>query len=724
MFPCFDQPDLKAKMKLRVTAPQDWEVISTTRESSVKAADNDRKLWTFAETPPLSTYLFSLHAGPYAHWNSTAGTIPLRLFARQSMKKYVIPADWFTPTQQGLKFYGEYFAFPYPFKKYDQIIAPDFNAGAMENVAAVTFSERFIHRGPTTREQRENLAEVILHEMAHMWFGDLVTMKWWNGLWLNESFATFMSATSSHDATEYKEAWTSFFHETKSWAYVEDQQVTTHPINGAVPDTDSAMSIFDGITYGKGASVLKQLSFFLGPDKFREGVRLYFKKNAYGNTTLADFIGSLEKASKKDLSNWSKLWLESAGVDTIQVKYECQGTKITSFELHQTPPAGQTAFRPHRTQIGLFERDGTHVQLKKTVTVDYNSAVTPIPTLVGSACPLIAYPNVGDYDYVKVRLDERALFALRDSLSDIADPFDRLLFWPSLFEMVRDGELKPQEYLKIVEQNFPHETDLKIGKQILTTLGARRGSGFNTPIYFLPRTSDADKKAVHEALRKFEDLVWKKVSTSATGSDWLKMSLDGYIDFVQTAEGAEPLALLLEPGRSLKGWAIDQDRRWNIVKRLNSIGYSSSASLLEIEQVRDSSEIGIQAALSAQSSRPDFENKQMWVRRVTDNTMTLSRINAVLRTLLPAWQNSSRWELADQFYVDLPKLIKSRDLELVDTYTSSLMPAVCTPVSADKLDKFINAHGSELPPTVLKDLRSSLQEDQRCVNVRAKAANP
>ncbi|MCC7440834.1 MAG: aminopeptidase N, partial [Bdellovibrionales bacterium] len=353
LFPCFDQPDLKATYLAEVSAPASWTVVSASRETeatdlpAVEGQKGEaRKLWKFPVTSRFSTYIFPLHAGPYKIWTADepatgtveGETIPLRLFARQSLARYVRPDDWFPATRQGFAFFQEYFASPYPFGKYDQLIVPDFNSGAMENVAAVTFSERYVKRGVPTRDDREGLAEVILHEMAHMWFGNLVTMKWWDDLWLNESFATFMAYLAAAEATEFTDIWQGFFDDTKQWAYWEDQLVTTHPIVAEVPDTSQAFANFDGITYGKGASALKQLSFLLSPPKFRDGVRAYMKKHAFQNTAMSDFMDSLSAASGTPLSGWTQSWLRTAGVNTISVDHACEGGKITRFLLTQSAP--------------------------------------------------------------------------------------------------------------------------------------------------------------------------------------------------------------------------------------------------------------------------------------------------------------------------------------------------------------------------------------------------
>lgn len=330
LFPCFDQPDLRASYELIVRAPADWVVVSVNRETSIvefTSETGEQKIWRFPQTPPLSTYIFSLHAGPYHIWEARAGKIPLRLMARQSFAEYVDADQWFLLTRQGLNFYEHYFDIPYPFGKYDQLIVPDFNISGMENAAAVTYAERAISRGQPTRDEREQLALLILHETAHMWFGDLVTMKWWSGLWLNESFATFTSHLAAAEATEFSDAWHSFYLSSKQGAYRADELVTTHPIEMPIPDTGAFFRVFDSITYGKGASVLKQLVHFLGPDAFRLGVSRYLKRHAWQNTVLIDFTGALAEAADVDLDPWVQSWLRQPGLNTVSVDLNAKAGK-------------------------------------------------------------------------------------------------------------------------------------------------------------------------------------------------------------------------------------------------------------------------------------------------------------------------------------------------------------------------------------------------------------
>src|SRR5262245_8314498 len=444
MFPCFDQPDLKASYELTVEVPSEWTVIANTPEREVTSGAG-RSTWRFPPSPVFSTYIFALHAGPYASWSGKAGPVPIRLFARKSLAPYVDHAEWLEVTRQGLAFYGDYFGHAYPYAKYDQIIVPEFNSGAMENVAAVTFSERYVNRSKITEDEKRDRADTILHEMAHMWFGDLVTMRWWNGLWLNESFATWASARAVDGATRFEGSWQAFLGE-KQWAYWEDQLVTTHPIEVPVPDTDQAFANFDGITYGKGASVLKQLSFYLGEDEFREGLRLYFQRYALGNTELADFMGTLAEASGQDLSGWQELWLETPGLNGVEASWTCatdpkSGRRVISrFALMQSPSEWSGVLRPHRTRIGLYSASSCK-RIGDPIPATYAKAETDVAAAIGKPCPDLVYPNDGDYDYVKVTLDPASLEAVRGSITKLGDPMLRQQIWHSLWEMVVDDKL-------------------------------------------------------------------------------------------------------------------------------------------------------------------------------------------------------------------------------------------------------------------------------------------
>ncbi len=698
LFPSFDQPDLKARFTLEAEAPSSWTVVSTTRETKIEDAPGDRKLWTFPETAPLSTYVFSLHAGEYEHWKSTAGAIPLRLFARASLAKYVDPEEWFETTREGLAFYGDYFGVPYPFGKYDQLIVPDYNAGAMENVGAITFSERYVRRGARTRAEREDLAETILHEMAHMWFGDYVTTAWWDGLWLNESFAEYMASLSASKATEYKEAWRSFFIDDKTWAYREDQQPTTHPIEANVPDTEVAFSNFDGITYGKGASALKQLAHLLGEDAFRDGVRLYLSQRAFGSARESDFFSALEQTGNAKLGPWAKDWLETTGVDSVSADWSCADGRLRSLSLAQ---AGKP-LRLHKTQVALYD---AALAPQAAADVLYQDPRTPVPTLAEKPCPALVFPNAGDYDYVKPVLDERSLAAATRSLEEAKEPLLRAMLWHALWDMVRDARWPVTRYERLVLAKIGAEPDFKTAKMVLKTVY----DGFASVLVYDP----------HPQTAAFERLFWDKLSAAPSGGDEQKLWLDAYLATALTPQAQQRLRDLLD-GRGPAGLALDQDRRWDALTRLSALGAPDAPALIDAEAKKDASDKGVKGALAARAAWPDPAKKRARFAELADpaSKESLGDQRAAMAAQLPREQLPLRGRLAPAYFAALPKLAKSKDEEFLGAFASNLAPRQCTRASVAAFDAFLAKHGS-LPPPIVKNVRIARAEDARCVAARA-----
>lgn len=716
MFPCFDQPDIKAKFTMTVVAPRLWQVISTTREAS-RQQRGLQQVWNFPQTAPISAYVFSLHAGPYHKWESRAGAIPLRLFARESLARYVKPEDWFTPTRQGLAFYGQYFDFSYPFHKYDQILAPEFNAGAMENVAAVTFSEHYVKRGSMMREDREHIASVILHEMAHMWFGDLTTMKWWNGLWLNESFATFMSALAMDQATEFKESWVSF-HNEKLLAYYEDQLVTTHPIDGRVADTSAAFTSFDGITYGKGASVLKQLRFYLGKDRFRDGVRDYFKRFAYQNTRLEDFTGSLARASSADLATWSDAWLRQAGVDSLRSEYSCALGRITEFSLYLSGPEGSTVISPraHRTNVAVFAWRGPKIVNVASSIVTVSGEKTKVTALVGRPCPEFVDLNADDQDYVKVQFDAKSLATVRDHYAQIAAPFTRNVMWPILFQMVRDRQISSAQFLDLLTVNFSKESNLKTLESLIADAAGA--------IDYLPLTTSAESERRLALAAKVESVILQKLRSAQPDSDEQKAEFRWLVANTLTQLGRDALVDYLSGKEKLNGLTFDQDRQWLMIVRLSSLGDPRVEPFLAAARKADRSDRGIESALQAEASRPQLDIKRQWWKKIVDNEpMPYSQQRAALRRILPFWQASLREQMAPGYLEAILKLSKSRDVDVAELFAGAFVPLACSESEASKktereIETFVRDRGSEVEPAILKLLRQELQTNQRCLAIR------
>jgi aminopeptidase N len=604
MFALFDQPDLKATYQLNVTAPADWQVVSTTRESAVQAAGSDKR-WTFPTTKKLSAYNFSLHAGPYKVWEDNSGRYPMRLFARQSVAPQVAPADWFRYTRDGIVFFENYFGIPYQFGKYDQLLVPDFLYGAMENAGAVTFAEaRFLHQAKMTTAQRQSLASVIMHEMAHQWFGDLVTMQWWNGLWLNESFASFMGTLATADATEFKDAWQDFYSDGKQAAYAQDQKASTHPVEVPVPSTANAFDNIDAITYSKGASTLKQLRHLLGEDVFRKGVHNYLTKYGYKNARLDDFVGSLAAAAGRDLTPWTRQWLYQAGVNTIAANYSCAKGKITSFRLDQSAAsAALPALREQRVQVATFTRDGQRLVLARNVAVTYAGATTRVPELVGSACPDLVYPNYQDWGFVKVQLDQRSFATARTSLATVSDPLLRSMLWQSLWDGVRDAKLPLNEFIDTALDIVPLEKDYTLLGNMLDHVAASK------------RYLDAMGANNAYALRataRLENMAWNGVQSSKDDDDFQRRWFNHYVDLASSSAALDRLHAILDGKTAVAGLDLNQDLRWAMIRRLSRYDYPGSAALVEAELARDKSDSGQLAALAATVGRPDPATKAAW----------------------------------------------------------------------------------------------------------------
>jgi aminopeptidase N len=746
-FPCFDQPDLKAAFELTVETPPEWQVVSNTLEREVSNIDG-RKSWAFPPTPLLSTYLFALIAGDYVSWKSDAEGIPLRLFARKSLKQYVDAPEWFDITRKGLDFYSVEFGYPYPYSKYDQILVPEFDAGAMENAAAITFTENYVFRTKMTRRSHENRANTILHEMAHMWFGDLVTMKWWNGLWLNESFATFMSSLAASETLPvegmHKEtAWENFFGE-KEWAYWTDQLVTTHPVDLPVPDTAHAFSNFDGITYGKGASVLKQLRYYLGDDDFREGVQRYFQKYALRNTTLSEFMKMLSEASGKDLTAWQELWLMTAGVNSVRAEWTCSADantdatnaagaaaapnapqKISKFELVQSPAENSKILRPHRIQIGLYttkgQKDHETVQLKDTISTSYAGERSAVAEALGKPCPEIVFPNVNDYDYVKVEFDHQSLKELSDHLSMIPDVLTRQMFWNSLWTMVVDGKLSPTAYADLALTQLVSEKDSQVYQEVLRNL-------ISTHLYSAIGFMTKEQRVQY--LPQMEALVFKKMRSSSPGGDAQLIWFHALIEAATTPDTITYLQKLLDGKAKISGLKIDEEVRWSLIETLarnsnalgDPIGFDQAQALISHELTLDPTEMGKKRAIAAEVQIPDPKVKSVWADRIfaaadpkAETPYNSSSLKKAMSNFFIVGQEALGAAFVERYFAMLPQVAQSPDEEYVKFYASAFYPSLCT---QQVIDLTTQALTHVLPATAQKNLLINRQTQQRCLRAR------
>ncbi|RZA33102.1 MAG: aminopeptidase N [Lysobacteraceae bacterium] len=720
MFAVFDQPDLKATYTVTVNAPADWHVVTTTRESGIADASGGKR-WTFPKTKKLSPYNFSLHAGPYQVWEDKSGKYPMRLFARQSVAKQVTPADWFRYTKSGLEFFDNYFGIPYQFEKYDQLLVPDFLYGAMENAAAITFAEGgFLYKAEMTAAQKMRLAEVIMHEMAHQWFGDLVTMKWWNGLWLNESFASFMATLATAEATEFKDAWQSFYQEDKQGAYIQDQKVSTHPIEVPVPSSANAFDNIDAITYSKGASTLKQLRHMLGEEVFRKGVHNYLVKYSWQNAKLEDFIGSLGEAAGRDLSKWTKDWLYQAGVNTITANYSCANGKISAFSLAQTAPSkALPTLREQRVQVGAFKLENGKLVLAKNVPVTYAGAKTNVAGMIGSACPDLVYPNYQDWGFVKVNLDKRSFETARTTLSGVEDPLLRAMLWQALWDGVRDGKLPLNEFIDVALANAPQEKDY-------TLLGDVLGK-VSTSKYYLGAMGLEDgpmRAYARKTSKALEDMAWNGVVANKGNDNFQRRWFSTYMSLASSPEALARLAGMLE-GKGTEGLNISQDQRWAIITRLNRFDVQGAAGLLEAEQARDKSDTGQGAALAATVVRPDPKVKAEWLATVEDlkTKLPFSRLRTAMGSMYPVEQQKLAEQTAGARLAKLPAIDKAAGPVFMRTYAGTMIPASCTPQSVQRLQRAADTM-KDLSAGTRRSLLDTLQEDQRCVAIKKAMSAP
>jgi len=710
MFALFDQPDLKATYQVNVTAPADWTVVSTTRESKVEDTAGGKR-WTFPVSKILSPYNFSMHAGPYKVWeDASSAKYPMRLFARQSVADQVDPAPWFEYTRQGLAWFDDYFGIPYQYGKYDQLLVPDFLYGAMENAGAVTFAEHaFLHKDKMSSAQKHELASVIMHEMAHQWFGDLVTMQWWNGLWLNESFASFMGTLATAEATEFKDsAWQYFYAEGKAGAYIQDQRVTTHPIETPVPSTANAFDNIDAITYSKGASTLKQLRHLLGEETFRKGVHNYLVKYQFRNARLDDFIGSLAEAAGRDLGQWTQDWLYQPGVNTITANYSCKGGKIDGFSLQQTAVPQFPTLREQRVQLALMQKHGKQLAIAKVLPVTYKGAATEVPELKGAACPDLVYPNYQDWGFVKAKLDTRSFATARQDVSKVEDKLLRTMLWHSMWDNVRDGALPLNEFLDTVLVNAAQEKDYVL-------LGDVLGKTSNA-IHYL-RAMAADSAYTRTVIGRLEKMAWAQAKASK--GDFQRRWFSAYLGTAGSKESLDRIAAMLDGREKLAGFTLNQDVRWNMITILNRNAYPGAEARIAAEQTVDKSDSGELAAVAAQAARPDAKVKQEWLDKIGDTQTKLpfSRIRSAMNALYPSAQVALSEQSAAARLAQLPALDKSAGPVFMRAYSATMIPATCTAHSVQRLADTAAANPG-LSDGTRRALLVAHQEDQRCVAIR------
>ncbi|KAA1378338.1 aminopeptidase N [Aeromicrobium fastidiosum] len=647
VFATFEQPDLKATFVFHVTAPSHWAVVSNSPTPEPVAAAEGTSTWHFAETKTMSTYITALVAGEYVSvtdsYRGAYDEIPLGVFCRQSVREHLDADDIFLITKQGFEFFENAFEMAYPFGKYDQLFVPEYNMGAMENAGAVTFRDEMIFRSRQTVAAYESRANTILHEMAHMWFGDLVTMKWWDDLWLNESFAEFAASHASTNATRFTDAWTSFTNARKNWAYRQDQLPSTHPIAADNYDLHAVEANFDGITYAKGASALKQLVAWVGEEDFFAGLRAYFGKHAYGNTQLSDLLVELEAASGRELGDWAAEWLQTSGVNTLRADFETDASgAFTSFSVEQTAIEAYPTLRRHRIAIGLYNRvDGKLVRTERVET-DIRGASTSIDELVGKVQPDLILLNDDDLTYAKIRLDERSFTTLTESIATFEQSLPRALSWGSAWDMTRDAELSGSDFVTLVLAGVGSETDLTAVSSLL-----RQGNSA-VNLYTAPDARQALKARWEAGLNDLVD-------AAEPGSDHQLALVRALASATSTPDRLRSIL-----AGELDGLTLDTDLRWTLVTALARIGDADEAEIAA-ELERDNTISGQENASAARAIRPSTEAKEAaWQIAAVDP----STPNETRRSTAGAFQVSGQGDILEP-YVD-------RYLELASTVVDDM----------------------------------------------------
>ncbi|WP_077192437.1 aminopeptidase N [Streptomyces lydicus] len=698
VFANFEQPDLKAPFTFEVTAPEGWVVLSNGAQEGEAEAGRHR----FATTEPISTYITAVVAGPY-HYVSDSyrrtfadGTeleIPLGALCRKGLAKHFDADDVFTVTKQGLDFFHDHFDFPYPFGKYDTAFVPEYNLGAMENPGCVTFREEFIFRGKVTEASYERRANVILHEMAHMWFGDLVTMQWWDDLWLKESYADFMGAFALVEATRFTGGWITFANRRKSWAYRADQLPSTHPVTADIRDLEDAKLNFDGITYAKGAAVLKQLVAYVGQDAFLEGARRYFKRHAYGNTRLADLLAVLEETSGRDMAAWSRSWLETAGVNSLtpQVTYDAQD-RITELSILQEAAPAHPELRPHRVAVGLYRRqsvfsgsgDAALVRYAH-VEVDVTGPRTAVPELAGLERPELILVNDEDLTYCKVRFDEGSLATLRTRLGDLTDPMARALCWAALWGLTRDGLMPARDYLDLVRRFAGKETDIGV-------LQSLHGQAQTALEYY----SAPDRR--EPAARELAEGARHELRLAEPGSGHQLTWARHFAAVASTPADLQLLKGLLEGTAKIDGLEVDQELRWAFLEPLAAHGVADEA-LIAAELARDDTASGKRHQVRCLAARPSAEVKERaWSDVVESDVLSNALVEATIAGFAQPGQRALLAPFAPRYFAAIERVWQERSIEIAMDVVRGLFPAWLVEQSTlDAADAWLAGHEQAAP---------------------------
>jgi aminopeptidase N len=712
MYPCFDQPDLKATFTLTVTAPDHWQVISNNPVKEKIDLGEKKSKWSFTTTPRISTYITALIAGPYYNVQDEyvgKKKVPLGIYCRKSLAEFLDPEDIFLITKQGFAYFEKVFGLEYPFEKYDQIAVVDFNWGAMENAGAVTFLERLlVFRSKVTERMYNARANTILHEMAHMWFGNMVTMKWWDDLWLNESFAEWSSYLAMVEGTRFKNSWTGFNQERKNWAYRQDQLVSTHPIVSDMKDIDTVAGNFDGISYAKGASVLQQLVAHVGRDNFILGLQRYFTKHAFKNTTLDDLLYELTQTSGRDLKPWVSTWLQTAGVNTLRPALEIENDTYKSVAVVQevpTMPAGSTQLRPHRMAVGLYDLVGSKIALRKTVELDVAGAKTVVAELAGQKVADLLVINDRDLSYAKVRFDDQSIATLKAHLGKIDDSLTRALCWSAAWDMLRDAEISATDFIDIALAGLPGEDDIAtvtiIANQLITAV----------ELYSAPSKRDSSRLKVGNAYEQM-------LRAAKSGSDHQLQFARNFTSFASSAEHNDLIKELLDG--KLSGLKVDADLRWTFVIALAERGLMDK-SALAAELLKDNTLTGSLSHATALAALPTAEAKSEVWKSITTEELSTSQREAKIAGFMRALHRPLLTAYVDPYFELLMETWGKKSYEVASKFVMGMYPTfITTKETVDKTSNWLNTTGKDGQDGLRRLVSEGRDALERALRVQAK----
>lgn len=711
MYACFDQPDQKATFTISTITPKHWEVISNYSIESSKELDGDKKFTQFAPSQVISTYVTAIVAGAYTSVHDEykgEKTIPLGIYARKSFFKYVDAENIFEVTKQGFAYFEKTFGLAYPFGKYDQIAVAEYNWGAMENVGCVTFHEDvLIFRSKVTERNYVSRATTIHHEMAHMWFGDLVTMKWWDDLWLNESFAEWASYQSVSESTKYTEAWTEFNSLRKNWAYRVDQLSTTHPIATEMEDLDAVRTNFDGISYAKGASVLQQLVAHVGRDNFIKGLRLYFSKHAFGNTTLKDLIVELEAASGRDLTPWVSTWLRTAGVNTLRPVIEVDGDTYKKLSIAQEAPkmpVGSKELRPHRLHVGLFDNKDGALTRRKSVELDVAGALTEVTALAGEKLADLVLINDKDQTYAKLRFDDRSIETMKKHLGSLDDSLARGVIWASLWDSCRDGELSASSYISIALNALKSESDISIVAATLMQI--------DTALFAY--ASDQNREMLRNQVAVAVEAM---LDAAKPGSDHQLQFAKSFANTAVTPEQFARIKPILNG--SVTGLVIDAELRWSIFISGVKRGIFGPADI-DRETENDKTAHGKQYGAMAYAAIPTAAAKSAAFNSVTVDDLSNTIHSYKCRGFNDPLHGEILAGFVDQYFDVLLKVWETKGFEIAETTATLLFPSwVISDETVKKAQNWLDVTGKDASHALRRAILEGRDAMTRALKARA-----